>query len=554
MSTPSGADRSGRSEPPQVDEHHTLDTVAAVVAAADPQRFYRDGQHFETTAQRLRTVNDGLRRELRRVESAWQGPGAEQFRTSAQQITDTVEQLVETLTAPSYSALHGHLGDAVSNAGRQLRELRSQRESGRQAVADDPAMAGTPEGQQQLKHQEQAQDEHARLVLRDLSTIYHQVGGQLRELPTNSTQGNQVRSAVYRDTGEGAGSGAAAGTGAVTATTTGAGFVGVASPTRGSGEPGTGARSVRTSTSDTPARNGVVGGEQSSSGNAQSTTHATGTESTSEPFPQSTGAPTTSAGAVLAGGGVLGRGGADRASGTTSDDSERVEASLASTEVPGVLSAPGASVGATNVRGRERDREEGFEGRDELESAPEATGSTSDPETNTATPGTAIPVSGSGYSTPSTPSSHATPTTQGGTVPGRVSKPVAPATTSPSRVSTVVSPSSASGVGTAGEVGGTAPNAAANGRVATGGTTSPTSGRLANSAEVPSGVTTGSTARTGLPASPERLGGSPAGSVPPAGGAGAGNQDNRERDRNTLQHEDEAVWSGDGDTGGVLGR
>ncbi|SDQ17527.1 WXG100 family type VII secretion target [Actinopolyspora saharensis] len=542
MSTPSGADQSSRSEASQLDEHHTLETAAAAVAAADPQQFYRDGQHFEATAQRLRTVSDGLRRELRRVEGAWQGPGAEQFRTTAQQITDTVEQLAETLTAPSYSALHGHLGDAVSNAGRQLRQLRSQRESGRQAVANDPAMAATPEGQQQLQHQEQAQDEHARLVLRDLATIYQQVGGQLRELPTRSTRGTQVRSAVHRDTGEQTGTG----TDALTATT-GGGFTEViAAPAVGSAVPATGsdARAVHSNANNVLGRGGNIGGEQSPSENVQPTTRATGADTTSEASLASTAPAST--GAVLAGSGALGRGGSNQMTGTTSDNGERGAASLESTDVPGVLSAPGAPGTTTTARGRERDRQERLQERGEGDSAPPATWNTNDPAADTATPGTAFPVPGSGYSSPSTPTSHTAPVPQGDTATGRAAKPVSSTATPPSRVSTVASPSTAS---TTGGLGSTT-----SGGITTGATTSTTPGRLANSAEVPSGITAASTARTGPPASPGGLGGAPAGSVPPTGGAGTGNQDNRERDRNTLQHEDEDVWGGDGDSGGVLGR
>ncbi|NHD19357.1 MULTISPECIES: WXG100 family type VII secretion target [unclassified Actinopolyspora] len=542
MSTPSGADQSSRSEASQLDEHHTLETAAAAVAAADPQQFYRDGQHFEATAQRLRTVNDGLRRELRRVEGAWQGPGAEQFRTTAQQITDTVEQLAETLTAPSYSALHGHLGDAVSNAGRQLRQLRSQRESGRQAVANDPAMAATPEGQQQLQHQEQAQDEHAQLVLRDLATIYQQVGGQLRELPTRSTRGTQVRSVVHRDTGEQTGTG----TDALTAPT-GGGFTEVtAAPAVGSAVPATGsdARAVHSNANNVLGRGGNIGGEQSPSENVQPTTRATGADTTSEASLASTAPAST--GAVLAGSGALGRDGANQTTGTTSDNGERGAASLESTDVPGVLSAPGAPGTTTTTRGRERDRQERLQERGEGDSAPPTTWNTNDPAADTATPGTAFPVPGSGYSPPSTPTSHTAPAPQGDTATGRAAKPVSSTATPPSRVSTVASPSTAS---TTGGLGSTT-----SGGITTGATTSTTPGRLANSAEVPSGITAASTARTGPPASPGGLGGAPAGSVPPTGGAGTGNQDNRERDRNTLQHEDEDVWGGDGDSGGVLGR
>ncbi|SFT35388.1 hypothetical protein SAMN04487904_101413 [Actinopolyspora lacussalsi subsp. righensis] len=558
MSTPNGAEQSDRSEVPRVEEHHTLDTAAAAVAAADPQQFYRDGQHFENTAQRLRTANDAFRRELRRVEDAWQGPGAQRFQTTARRITDTVEQLVETISAPSYSALHGHLGDAASNAGRQLRELHSQRESGRQAVADDPAMAGTPEGQQQLQHQEQAQNEHAQLVLRDLARIYQQVGGQLREPPPHSTRGNQVRDAVHRDTGDGVGSGVAAGTDAVTNTTTGAGFVGAATPTSTYGPVGAGTTDTRSASSDTDHTpgSGLIGGAESFSESAQPTTHPTSSESSSETFVKSTGAPTTLAGAGQAGG-VLGRGDVNRTSETAPDSDERAEVSLASTEVPGVLSAPGMPVGPTNARGRERGGEEQLEHRTELESASDLPGTGNEPETGAATFGTAVPVSRPEYSTPSAPTGYTTPTTQGDVASGRISKPVSPGATAPSRVSTVVSPSSAYGtsaawMSTAGELGGTTAYSAENARAATGGAAPTSTGRLANSAEVPSAVTTGNSGGTGLPASPERLGGAPGGSVPPMGGTG--DRDDRERDRNTLRYEDEDVWGGDGDSGGVLGR
>ncbi|SDK22646.1 hypothetical protein SAMN04487820_105329 [Actinopolyspora mzabensis] len=558
MSTPNGAEQSDRSEVPRVEEHHTLDTAAAAVAAADPQQFYRDGQHFENTAQRLRTANDAFRRELRRVEGAWQGPGAQQFQTTARRITDTVEQLVETISAPSYSALHGHLGDAASNAGRQLRELRSQRESGRQAVADDPAMAGTPEGQQQLRHQEQAQNEHAQLVLRDLARIYQQVGGQLREAPPHSTRGTQVRDAVHRETGNEVDPGVAAGTDAITATG-GAGFVGVNTPTSNSGTPGTGTGGTRSASSDTndTLRHGVVvGGEESFSDSAQPTTHPTSSESASETFVKSTGAPTTLAGAARVGDGVLGRD-TDRTTEITPDSGERVEASLASTEVPGVLAAPGMSVGATNPGGRERGGKERLEHRTELESASDLPETGNEAGTGAATFGTAVPVSRLEYSTPGTSTGYAAPTTQGEVASSRTSKPVSPGATAPSRVSTVVSPSSAygasaAGMSTAGELGGTTAYSAANGRTATGGAAPTGTGRLANSAEIPSAVTTGNSGRTGPPASPERLGGAPGGSVPPTGGTG--NRDDRERDRNTLRYEDEEVWGERGDSGGVLGR
>ncbi|MGJ7908124.1 hypothetical protein ACOQFL_16790 [Actinopolyspora sp. H202] len=560
MSTPNGAEQSDRSEVARMEEHHTLDTAAAAVSAADPQQFYRDGQHFENTAQRLRTANDAFRRELRRVEGAWQGPGAQRFQTTARRIMDTVEQLVETISAPSYSALHDHLGDAASNAGRQLRELRSQRESGRQAVADDPAMAGTPEGQQQLRHQEQAQNEHAQLVLRDLARIYQQVGGQLREPPPHSTRGNQVSDAVHRDTGDGVDAGVAAGTDAVTTTTTGAGFVGAATPTSTYGPVGAGTAATRSASSDTDStvRSGGVGGAESAFATARPVTHVVGSaESTSETFVRSTGAPVTLAGAAQEDGGVLGRAEVNRTTGITSDSGDRAGVSSTGTEVPGVLAAPGMSVGATNARGRERGGQEQLEHRIELESASDLPGSGNEPGTEAATFGTAVPVSRPEYSTPNAPTGYTTPTTQGDVASGRVSKPASPGATVPSRVSTVVSPSSAYGasavgMSTAGELGGTTSYSAANARAATGGATPTSSGRLANSAEVPSAVTPASNGRAGLSASPERLGGAPGGSVPPTGGNG--DRDDRERDRNTLQYEDEDVWGGAGGSGGVLGR
>ncbi|GAB2649062.1 hypothetical protein GCM10027271_03340 [Saccharopolyspora gloriosae] len=166
-----------------------LESTAQILATGNPQQFYADGQRFDQIAGRLRGLSDGFRSELRRVEQSWRGPGAELFQDAAQKITQSIERLIDTISAPAYSSVMNQLGDALAEAQRQVNDVQTQRQQGRDALAANPAAAGDPAAQANQQQQETAQGEHANQVLQQLALTYQNLGSQLRVLPSRNSSG-----------------------------------------------------------------------------------------------------------------------------------------------------------------------------------------------------------------------------------------------------------------------------------------------------------------------------------------------------------------------------
>lgn len=184
-----------------------LESTAQILATGNPQQFYADGQRFDQIAGRLRGLSDGFRSELRRVEQSWRGPGAELFQDAAQKITQSIERLIDTISAPAYSSVMNQLGDALAEAQRQVNDVQTQRQQGRDALAANPAAAGDPAAQANQQQQETAQGEHANQVLQQLALTYQNLGSQLRVLPSRNSSGTAAN-----DGGGGGASARSAGT------------------------------------------------------------------------------------------------------------------------------------------------------------------------------------------------------------------------------------------------------------------------------------------------------------------------------------------------------
>ncbi|MGP4017781.1 hypothetical protein [Saccharopolyspora sp. 5N708] len=178
----------GGAEPaPDPATQYTLDSAAAALASGDVQRFYQDGARFEAVAQWLRSTADGLRRELLRLEQFWQGSGADAFSAAGERFSQRIDGMVEVLSAPSYAALMGELGDALAAAQRQIAELQTQRQQGRDAMAADPKAAADPAAQAAHQQQENALNEQAQRIMAQLSASYQQIGGQFQEFATRNS-------------------------------------------------------------------------------------------------------------------------------------------------------------------------------------------------------------------------------------------------------------------------------------------------------------------------------------------------------------------------------
>lgn len=166
-------------EPPQKTEQgggveqHTLDSASAALDAGDPEALHSSGLAFTATADRLRGLADEFRNRLGEVERAWQGPGSRAFAETAARIAHRVDELVSTLSEPSYDWLCREMGDALANGQRELRQLRGEQAE----QAEPPANSTAPQ-----QNRSSAQDGRAQQVINELANTYRQLGDQLRPL------------------------------------------------------------------------------------------------------------------------------------------------------------------------------------------------------------------------------------------------------------------------------------------------------------------------------------------------------------------------------------
>jgi uncharacterized protein YukE len=189
-----------------------LDSASAALGGADPQSLYRSGQRFTATAEQLRAITDEFRARLRELESAWSGPGAQEFAEATTGITHRLDGLVSTLSSPDYGWLCRELGDALANGQRKLQQLRDERAS-QQGSAPPPqpgtspvspgtspvsgSSAAPPAGQQQAS----PQDDRAHQVVNELANAYRQLGGQLHALPGTTAEMPHLRQVAPSEVG-----------------------------------------------------------------------------------------------------------------------------------------------------------------------------------------------------------------------------------------------------------------------------------------------------------------------------------------------------------------
>lgn len=151
-------------------EQHTLDSASAALDAGDPEALHSSGRGFTATSDRLRGLSDEFRKRLSEVESAWQGPGSRAFADTAARIAHRVDELVSTLTEPSYDWLCREMGNALANGQREVRQLRSEQH-------EQSAHSAAPQ-----QNRSSPQDGRAQQVMNELANTYRQLGDQLRPL------------------------------------------------------------------------------------------------------------------------------------------------------------------------------------------------------------------------------------------------------------------------------------------------------------------------------------------------------------------------------------
>lgn len=151
-------------------EQHTLDSASAALDPGDPEALHSSGRGFTATSDRLRGLSDEFRKRLSEVESAWQGPGSRAFADTAARIAHRVDELVSTLTEPSYDWLCREMGNALANGQREVRQLRSEQH-------EQSAHSAAPQ-----ENRSSPQDGRAQQVMNELANTYRQLGDQLRPL------------------------------------------------------------------------------------------------------------------------------------------------------------------------------------------------------------------------------------------------------------------------------------------------------------------------------------------------------------------------------------
>lgn len=172
--------------PPEPPEPQTLDAASDALQGSDPQSLHRSGRAFNAVSQQLRKVSDEFRAELRNLENAWQGPGAQAFAGTAAQLTRHVNELAEGLSSPGCGYLCGELADALDTAQRRVQQLRQERDEQR----------GAP-----MPQQGAPQDQAAQQVMTGLANTYRQIGNQFPTLSKQDAQLAGVREVARPATG-----------------------------------------------------------------------------------------------------------------------------------------------------------------------------------------------------------------------------------------------------------------------------------------------------------------------------------------------------------------
>ncbi|MFD2419615.1 WXG100 family type VII secretion target [Amycolatopsis pigmentata] len=143
--------------PPVLDpalESLDFDQLVQLINEAGPDTYYDGAQAFDNATARLQEIQDELRRENRNVGEAWQGRIADSFDRVVQEVSGTVMTVTQAMAG--YGTALRRLGDALAQAQQRLRDLQTQN---RRDV------------------------EAARQIMRDLGTVYQDIGSRVPPLP-----------------------------------------------------------------------------------------------------------------------------------------------------------------------------------------------------------------------------------------------------------------------------------------------------------------------------------------------------------------------------------
>ncbi|WP_026066260.1 WXG100 family type VII secretion target [Actinoalloteichus spitiensis] len=172
----------------------TLEGAMAALATADPDRFYRAADSFDSIVTRLNGVLDEVRRHWNRLDESWHGGSAKDRLSERRSKTDNVVvQVTDTLSTPSYSSRTREAGDALVRAQRQLKDIQQSTVQMDPLPADMPAEDAAHANAARAEHAARVKDEQAAHVLHRLSADYNQTSATLRQLPEVTAADARVR-------------------------------------------------------------------------------------------------------------------------------------------------------------------------------------------------------------------------------------------------------------------------------------------------------------------------------------------------------------------------
>lgn len=153
----------------------TFEQISQLVMEINPDVFYQRALAFDQSGWRFQDVLDLIRHEMNSVREAWTGTAAEDFDSVVRELTGKIGNVLQFLQNPGYGAILRDAGDRLAAHQQRFRDLQGQKAA--QEATPPPPGAPSPEETTKVNN------DSAKQILRDLRTVYWEVGNALAPLP-----------------------------------------------------------------------------------------------------------------------------------------------------------------------------------------------------------------------------------------------------------------------------------------------------------------------------------------------------------------------------------
>ncbi|TDV42170.1 WXG100 family type VII secretion target [Actinophytocola oryzae] len=158
----------------------TFEQIAQLINEVSPDVFYQRASAFDQSGGRFQDVLDRVRHEMNLVREAWTGKASDDFDAVVREVTSKISNVLQFLQNPGYGATLRDAGDRLADAQQRFRDLQGQKTQ----QESTPPVAGGPSPEETAK----VNDDSAKQILRDLRTVYWDVGNALTPLPYKPPQ------------------------------------------------------------------------------------------------------------------------------------------------------------------------------------------------------------------------------------------------------------------------------------------------------------------------------------------------------------------------------